>query len=501
MDEWASLQPREPMQNREAKRPECFDQFNEQLQCIFSSLSWSKHSVKTANRSSSLNGHGHDFEVGSRSASARFNPPSPSPFDSQAKSLSRGEKELIRTGACILRSLALQFHVKSMLFSIFDDERMFVMVADLDSARSMSNSPQGAPHSGGPQSCPGHSLLPSKRLIPTPSTSCADDSYSNSIDSKAREGVTTMHHRAASESFLLEEQPSWLDDLLNEPETAVTRGTRRRSSSDSFAHLETSSFSWSADGVARESSKHCTSTAAPSWGSQKVDYFKDMQRTSYHMDANSFGGTQSLGSQFSNNTIAQPSGSPPSLKDELVLAGSSTATKKPHASSSSTTMDSRAGEGYSQDLIGSADRREGSQAKRGQSDMETKRAKQQFAQRSRVRKLQYIAELERHVQALQAEGVELSAQWQFLDQHNFILSLENKTLKQRLECLVHEHLVKCFQHDVLGQEASRLRALYQQYQQQQQPHRRSRSRDLDSQFAHLSLKNNESNSGPGQLQI
>ncbi|CAL9130783.1 unnamed protein product, partial [Musa textilis] len=366
-----------------------------------------------------------DFEVGSHSASAHFNPPLPFSLRFASQKLEPRREGIDPHGR------------------VHSPIPRFAIPCDLDSARSMSNSPQGAPHSGGSQSCPGHSLLPSKRLIPTPSTSCADDSYSNSIDSKAREGVTTMHHRAASESFLLEEQPSWLDDLLNEPETAVTRGTRRRSSSDSFAHLETSSFSWSADGVARESSKHCTSTAAPSWGSQKVDYFKDMQRTSYHMDANSFGGTQSLGSQFSNNTIAQPSGSPPSLKDELVLAGSSTATKKPHASSSSTTMDSRAGEGYSQDLIGSADRREGSQAKRGQSDMETKRAKQQFAQRSRVRKLQYIAELERHVQALQAEGVELSAQWQFLDQHNFILSLENKTLKQRLECLVHEHLVKC----------------------------------------------------------
>ncbi|URE41327.1 ABC transporter [Musa troglodytarum] len=56
--------------------------------------------------------------------------------------------------------------------------------------------------------------------------------------------------------------------------------------------------------------------------------------------------------------------------------------------------------------------------------------RRQFAQRSRVRKLQYIAELERN-----AEGLELSAQLQFLDQQNLILSLENKALKQRLDCL------------------------------------------------------------------
>lgn len=61
------------------------------------------------------------------------------------------------------------------------------------------------------------------------------------------------------------------------------------------------------------------------------------------------------------------------------------------------------------------------------------------------------------------------------------------------------------QHETLGQEAARLRTLYhRQQQQQQQPpptHRRSKSRDLDSQFANLSLKGNESSSGPGQLHI
>ncbi|XLU34996.1 hypothetical protein S245_071062, partial [Arachis hypogaea] len=55
----------------------------------------------------------------------------------------------------------------------------------------------------------------------------------------------------------------------------------------------------------------------------------------------------------------------------------------------------------------------------------------QFAQRSRVCKLQYIAELERNVQGLQAEGSEVSAKLEFLNQENLILSMENKSLKQR----------------------------------------------------------------------
>jgi hypothetical protein len=49
------------------------------------------------------------------------------------------------------------------------------------------------------------------------------------------------HQRTSSESFLVDEQPSWLDDLLDEPETparAHSRPGHRRSSSDSFALLD-----------------------------------------------------------------------------------------------------------------------------------------------------------------------------------------------------------------------------------------------------------------------
>lgn len=96
----------------------------------------------------------------------------------------------------------------------------------------------------------------------------------------------------------------------------------------------------------------------------------------------------------------------------------------------------------------------------------------QYAQRSRVRKLQYIAELERKVQALQvrllqpffpllslqhsnsifdtdfffwtiqSEGIDVSAEMEFLSQQNIMLDLENKALKQRLESLAQEQLIK-----------------------------------------------------------
>ncbi|CAM8959876.1 unnamed protein product [Rhodiola kirilowii] len=47
------------------------------------------------------------------------------------------------------------------------------------------------------------------------------------------------HQCTASESVVIDDQPPWLDDLLDEPETPVRKGFRCRSSSDSFASLAT----------------------------------------------------------------------------------------------------------------------------------------------------------------------------------------------------------------------------------------------------------------------
>jgi regulator of replication initiation timing len=43
---------------------------------------------------------------------------------------------------------------------------------------------------------------------------------------------------------------------------------------------------------------------------------------------------------------------------------------------------------------------------------------------------------------LQTEGIEVTAEMDFLGQQNIMLDLENKALKQRLESLSQEHLIK-----------------------------------------------------------
>ncbi|KAL0351331.1 UNVERIFIED_CONTAM: hypothetical protein Scaly_1521800 [Sesamum calycinum] len=69
------------------------------------------------------------------------------------------------------------------------------------------------------------------------STSYSDSSLVESKGNvKCQESVNN-HHRCSSESFLIEEQPSWLDDLLNESDTLIHRGHHRRSASDSYAYL------------------------------------------------------------------------------------------------------------------------------------------------------------------------------------------------------------------------------------------------------------------------
>uniref|UniRef100_A0A5B7ANB3 BZIP domain-containing protein n=1 Tax=Davidia involucrata TaxID=16924 RepID=A0A5B7ANB3_DAVIN len=347
-----------------------------------------------------------------------------------------------------------------------------------------------------------HPLLPPKSPFPSISPSYADYVPTPAIGPKgiAKPRERNSHHqRTSSENLLMEEQPSWLDELLNEPETPVRRGGHRRSSSDSFAYLDASNTS-NVDYIAQDEYKFKNLTSVPSWGSQDFDHYKDPRRASIYTELNSGGKQKSRAWDSSLNSMARPSVLP-SARDNIILqsSGPSCAPQEADGCPSTGTEKLDPVESGPHDPKAASERKDSSFAKPSASETETKRAKQQFAQRSRVRKLQYIAELERNVQALQAEGSEVSAELDFLNQQNLILSMENKALKQRLESLAQEQLIKYLEHEVLEREIGRLRALYQQQQQQQQQpsssHRPANSRDLDSQFANLSLKPKDASSG------
>ncbi|XP_042049788.1 uncharacterized protein At4g06598-like isoform X2 [Salvia splendens] len=349
-------------------------------------------------------------------------------------------------------------------------------------------------------------LLPPKSPFPSISPSYAEYIPTSVIGSKAlpkpRDG-SPHHQRTSSESFLIEEQPSWLDELLDEPETPVRKGGHRRSSSDSFAYIDTANAG-SMNYGAQDDIKFKNMIPFPSWGSQDFDFHRDMRQSSFYLDPTLSGRTKSKPWDAPVNSIAPPRGLPSRDVATIQNAGSVNSSLDVDRNPTSSAQKSDV-ESFSQDPKGSFEKKD-THVKNLASDTDTKRAKQQFAQRSRVRKLQYIAELERHVQSLQAEGSEISAELEFLNQQNLILSMENKSMKQRLDSLSQEQLIKYFEHEVLEREAGRLRGLYQQQQKPPQPqqqisssHRRAKSRDLDQQLANLSLKLKETSSGQDSL--
>ncbi|XP_062217316.1 basic leucine zipper 19-like [Phragmites australis] len=91
-------------------------------------------------------------------------------------------------------------------------------------------------------------------------------------------------------------------------------------------------------------------------------------------------------------------------------------------------------------------------------------ANRQSAQRSRVRKLQYISELERSVTGLQMEVSALSPRVAFLDHHRSLLTVGNSHLKQRIAALAQDKIFKDAHQDALKKEIERLRQLYHQQQ-------------------------------------
>ncbi|KAL5213043.1 hypothetical protein ABZP36_023890 [Zizania latifolia] len=97
-----------------------------------------------------------------------------------------------------------------------------------------------------------------------------------------------------------------------------------------------------------------------------------------------------------------------------------------------------------------------------------KSLKRRSGQRSRVRKLQYIADLERTVDSLQNIGADLAVRVASLFQLRNALSMENKQLRRQITSLQQAKLIKDGQTQILKKETERLKQISAR-------HRRSRS--------------------------
>ncbi|XP_039016037.1 transcription factor VIP1-like [Hibiscus syriacus] len=84
-------------------------------------------------------------------------------------------------------------------------------------------------------------------------------------------------------------------------------------------------------------------------------------------------------------------------------------------------------------------------------------ANRQSAARSKERKIRYTSELEKKVQTLQTEAVNLSAQVTMLERDTTGLTNENKELKLRLQAMEQQTHLRDALHEKLREEVQRLR--------------------------------------------
>ncbi|KAG9153523.1 hypothetical protein Leryth_023312 [Lithospermum erythrorhizon] len=218
-----------------------------------------------------------------------------------------------------------------------------------------------------------NSLLPPKSPFPSILSSCADYIPSSVLGQKSildfREG-NSQHQRTSSESFLMEEQPSWLDDLLNEPDTPVRKGGHCRSSSDSFSYVDSMNIV-NMGSIAKEDS--IRTMAHPSWNLPKYDLYKDVRHVSQYSDPKS-----SLQERIRAWNSAVNPQSMPSLRETIMHQSSKSSSKPLEAEVVCTASGKQILMLFLTSVL--SERKDPSESMPSASEADTKRTKQQFAQ-------------------------------------------------------------------------------------------------------------------------
>jgi regulator of replication initiation timing len=320
----------------------------------------------------------------------------------------------------------------------------------------------------GPKENPAPSGTPFELFFPPYSThyvssTCAIESSEDLLRPVEEE---SYHQRASSDSFLVE-QLSWLDELLDEPDSPLYKG-HRRSSSDSVAFLDTATKTFR-----KEETKLKTSATAggSTWEFHSINYHENSLKTSFHPDSTPKKEKNKSRESPLISVIGSSSGVAPST-DSITLQVF--APQEP------------VGVGLRSKPIARQNQEDSEVSSNVnhspcKSKTDSKRAKQQFAQRSRLKKLQYIAQLERSVKILETGGSQVSANLEYLYRQSLTLGMENQALRQRLVSLSQEQLAKYLEQDMLEKEIARLKFLYYQKQQQQQWPRQQKQKQNEQQ--------------------
>ncbi|KAL8249259.1 hypothetical protein R6Q59_006127 [Mikania micrantha] len=234
--------------------------------------------------------------------------------------------------------------------------------------------------------------------------------------------------------------PSWVDEFLDFSSTK--RGTHRRSVSDSAAFLD---IPLMANESCRKSSAPGSGTAGGSGGvTTEFDRFDEEQFMSMFIDDETGTGPAVSCSNPSSPSDHNSLNEQQQIEEEESSWKSEGRLNNSHA----TIMDN------ANDKIFDPKR------------IKRILANRQSAQRSRVRKLQYISELERSVNSLQAEVSVLSPRVAYLDHQRLVLNVDNSVLKQRIAALSQDKIFKDAHQEALKGEIERLKQMY--YQQNMQ---------------------------------
>lgn len=233
----------------------------------------------------------------------------------------------------------------------------------------------------------------------------------NSINPRVGNKSSIRHNSSLSQSSMFEDQPVWIDDLLSDS-VAVPKGTHPcRSASDSltfFDHVVPNLF----DEEHVEAGKVLESGCI---------YGPNSPRRRSNVE-------------FSDSTVLL------ALSDYVSKSPIQFVQEKPWNCGASR-FDLK--EDYCDvpnDLV-----------------HESKTGKRHPGQRSRARKLQYIAELERTVNVFQTLESELAVRVSTLLQQKVALSLENNKLKQQMTMLQQQKLMTDGEYQNLQKEAERLK--------------------------------------------
>ncbi|XP_062105898.1 basic leucine zipper 61-like isoform X2 [Humulus lupulus] len=244
--------------------------------------------------------------------------------------------------------------------------------------------------------------------------------------------------------------PSWVDEFLDF--STARRGSHRRSVSDSITFLETPMLDecrgggGGGSGAAPPQGRATLPGSGGGGGSGgnnndhgEFDRFDDEQFMSMFNDE--MASMAVAGPNVSSSNPSTPSDHN-SINDEKEMQLDRSSSKQQQVKNESEEVDSQCNSDSQPNPTGTTTTNAANDRVIDPKRVKRILANRQSAQRSRVRKLQYISELERSVTSLQAEVSVLSPRVAFLDHQRLLLNVDNSALKQRIAALAQDKIFK-----------------------------------------------------------